>query len=192
MASYNTSELKKGLKLEIDGEPFLIVESNFVKPGKGQALYKLKLKNLLRSTVIDRTYKSGDSIDAADVREFEAQLLYRDGEGWVYMDGETYDQETLSDEQIGDELKWLKEGMNVRVLMWNNRPIQLSPPNQVVYQVTEAEPAAKGNTATGLSKPITIETGATINVPAFIEEGAFIRVDTREAKYLERVKDADS
>ena len=189
MASYNVGELKKGLKVQIDGDPFLIVECNFVKPGKGQAMYKLRLRNLVRGTVIDRTYRSGDSVDVADVTEIDAQFLYRQGEKFVFMDNESFEQSELTAEQVGDGGLFIKEGMNCAIVMWNNMPISFTPPNHVVLKVEYAEPAVRGNTATGLTKPVTMESGAVVNVPAFIEMGDLLRIDTRTGEYLERVKE---
>lgn len=189
MASYNVGELRKGLKVLIDGDPFLIVECNFVKPGKGQAMYKLRLRNLIRGTVIDRTYKSGDSVDAADVSEIEAQFLYKQQDKFVFMDNESYDQAELTADQVGDDAKWLKEGMNCNIVLWNDNPITFTPPHHVVLKVEYAEPAVRGNTATGLTKPVTMESGAVVIVPSFIETGDVLRVDTRTGEYLERVKE---
>ncbi len=189
MASYNTSDLKKGLKILIDRDPYLIVGCNFVKPGKGQALYKLRLKNLLRQTVMDRTYKSGESLEAADVRQAATQFIYREDDGWVYMDNETYDQNQISDEKLGDDGKWIMEGMNCDVVFFNGEPIQVVPPNHVVYAVKYTEPAARGNTASALTNPVELETGAVVNAPAFIENGDLLKIDTRTGEYLERVKE---
>lgn len=189
MASYNTSDLKKGLKVQIDGDPFLIVECNFVKPGKGQALYKLRLKNLVRGTTLDRTLKSGDSLDAADVAEIEAQFLYRQGEQFVLMDNSSFEQYELTKEQVDNAWKYLKEGMNCSMVLFNNNPISLTPPNHVVLRVEYCEPAVRGNTATNLTKPVRLETGAEITCPAFVEMGELIKIDTRTEEYLERVKE---
>lgn len=188
MPTYNTSELKKGLKIQLDGDPYLIVECNFVKPGKGQALYKLRLKNLVRGTVIDRTYKSGDSVEAADVEEIDAQYLYHQADKYVFMDTKTYEQYELSKDQVGDAWKYLKDGTECRMVLFNNNPITVTPPNHVVLKVTYAEPAVRGNTATNLTKPVKVETGAEFIVPAFVEQGESIKIDTRTEEYIERVK----
>ena len=142
MASYNTSDLKKGLKVLIDGDPYQITECNFVKPGKGQALYRLRLKNLLRGTNLERTYKSGDSLEAADVRDEELQFLYRDGDNYVFMDPSTFEQPSLTGDQVGDTKNWLKDGLMCSVTFWNDRPISISPPNHMVLRVEYAEPGA--------------------------------------------------
>jgi elongation factor P len=187
--SYNTSDFRKGLKVQLDGDPYLMIECNFVKPGKGQALYKCKLRNLIRNTVIDRTYKSGDSIEAADVEEIEAQYLYRQTDTFVFMDTTSYEQYELSLDQVDDAWKYLKEGMNCSMLLFNNNPIGMTPPNHVVLEVTFCEPGAKGNTATNVTKPAKVETDAEFDVPAFVEMGDKIRIDTRTGEYVERVRE---
>lgn len=188
MASYNTSDFKRGLKVQIDGDPYLMVECLFVKPGKGNALYKCRLRNLLRNTMLDRTYKGGDSLEAADVTEIKAQFLYRQQDTFVFMDNANYEQYELTKEQTDDAWKYLKEGMECSMVLFNNSPISVSPPNHVVLKVEYAEPAVKGNTATNLTKPVKLETGAEITCPAFVEMGDTIRVDTRTGEYLERAK----
>lgn len=188
MASYNTSEFRKGLKVQLDGDPYLMIECNFVKPGKGQALYKCKLRNLLRGTVIDRTYKSGDSIEAADVEEIEAQFLYRQQDQFVFMDNKTYEQYELSKELVDEAWKYLKEGMVCSMTLFNGNPISVSPPNHVVLKIEYCEPGARGNTATNVTKPCRMETGAEILCPSFVEMGEFVKVDTRTGEYIERVK----
>jgi len=188
VASYNTSEFRKGLKVQLDGDPYLMIECNFVKPGKGQALYKCKLRNLLRGTVIDRTYKSGDSIEAADVEEIEAQFLYRQQDQFVFMDNKTYEQYELSKELVDEAWKYLKEGMVCSMTLFNGNPISVSPPNHVVLKIEYCEPGARGNTATNVTKPCRMETGAEILCPSFVEMGEFVKVDTRTGEYIERVK----
>lgn len=188
MASYNTSEFRKGLKVQLDGDPYLMIECNFVKPGKGQALYKCKLRNLLRGTVIDRTYKSGDSIEAADVEEIEAQFLYRQQDQFVFMDNKTYEQYELSKEMVDEAWKYLKEGMICSMTLFNGNPISVSPPNHVVLKIDYCEPGVRGNTATNVTKPCRMETGAEILCPSFVEMGEYVKVDTRTGEYIERVK----
>ena len=188
MATYSTSDFKKGLKVQIDGVPYLIVEMNFRKPGKGTALYECKLKNLLRNTVVDRTYRAGQTLEAADVSEFSAQYLYRQGESYVFMNSNDYEQYELSEEQIGESAKFLKEGMDCDLMVFNNNPIAVTPPNHVVLKVEYCEPAAKGNTATNVQKPVKLETGAEIQAPAFVDIGEYLRVDTRTGEYIERAK----
>lgn len=188
MASYNTSEFRKGLKVQIDGDPYIMIECNFVKPGKGQALYKCKLRNLIRGTVLDRTYKSGDSLEAADIEEIQAQYLYRQGDHFVFMNNETFEQYELTADQVDEAWKFLKEGMVCSMLLFNNNPIGVTPPNHVVLRVEYTEPAVRGNTATNVTKPAKMETGAELIVPNFVETGDLIKVDTRTGEYIERVK----
>lgn len=189
MASYNTSEFRKGLKVQLDGDPYLMIECNFVKPGKGQALYKCKLRNLLRNTVIDRTYKSGDSIEAADIEELDVQYLYRQGDRFVFMDNNTYEQHELTAQQVDEAWKYLKEGTICSMTLFNGQPISITPPNHVVLKVEYCEPGARGNTATNVTKPARVETGAEMIVPAFINLGDLIKIDTRTGEYIERVKE---
>lgn len=188
MTTYNTSDLRKGLKIQIDGVPFLIVEMNFRKPGKGTALYECKLKNLIRNTVVDRTYRAGQTLEAADVSEFTAQYLYRQADNFVFMNSTSFEQYELSSEQVGDVGKFLKEGVQCTLLVYNNNPIAVTPPNHVVLQVEYAEPAVKGNTATNVQKPVKLESGAEIQAPAFVNTGDYLRVDTRTGQYIERAK----
>jgi elongation factor P len=189
VASYNTSDFRKGLKVQLEGDPYLMVECNFVKPGKGQALYKCKLRNLLRDTILDRTYKSGDSLEAADIEEIQAQFLYRQGQQFCFMDNTSYEQYELGPEQVDEAWKYLKEGMLCSMLLFNNRPIGVTPPNHVVLKITYCEPAVRGNTATNVTKPAKVETGAEISVPNFVEDGDTIKIDTRTGEYIERVKE---
>ncbi|MDO4630326.1 MAG: elongation factor P [Planctomycetia bacterium] len=189
MVSINTSDFRKGLKVQLEGDPFIMIECQFVKPGKGQALYKCKLRNLLRGTVLERTWKSGDSIESADIAEIKAQYLYRNGDAYVFMDVESYEQYELSSEIVDDGWKYLKEEMKCDVLLYNDNPIGITPPNHVVLLVTHADPAVRGNTATNVTKNATVETNAEFIVPNFIEEGDKIRIDTRTGEYIERVKE---
>ncbi len=189
VASYNTSEFRKGLKVQIEGDPYLMIECNFVKPGKGQALYKCKLRNLLRGTVLDRTYKSGDSLDAADIEEIQAQFLYKQSDQFVFMDNNSYEQYELTKDQVDDAWRYLKEGMNCSMMLFNGAPISIAPPNHVVLKVEYCEPGARGNTATNVTKPAKVETGAEFAVPSFVELGDMIRIDSRTGEYIERVKE---
>lgn len=188
MASYNTSDFKRGLKVQIDGDPYLMVECSFVKPGKGNALYKCKMRNLIRNTMLDRTYKGGDSLEAADVTEIAAQFLYRQQDMFVFMDNVNYEQYELTKEQCDEAWKYIKEGMVCSMVLFNNKPISVSPPNHVVLQIEYCEPSMRGNTATNLTKPVKLETGAEVICPAFVEIGDLIKVDTRTGEYLERAK----
>jgi len=189
VASYSTSDFRKGLKVQIEGDPYLMIECNFVKPGKGQALYKCKLRNLIRGTVLDRTYKSGDALEAADIEEVAVQYLYRQGDQFIFMNNESYEQYELTVAQVDDAWKYLKEGMGCSMILFNENPLSLTPPNHVVLKVEYCEPGAKGNTASNVTKPVKVETGAEILCPSFVEIGEMIRVDTRTGEYIERVKE---
>jgi elongation factor P len=189
VAVYNTNEFRKGLKVQIDGDPFVMIECNFVKPGKGVAFYKCKLRNLLKNTVLDRTFKAGQSLEAADITEVEVQFLYRQGSNFFFMDTESYEQHELTEEQVDDAWKYLKEGTTCQIVLFNDTPISITPPNHVVLKVEYCEPAVKGNTATNVTKPVKVETGAEIMCPAFVDLGDFIKVDTRTGQYLERAKE---
>ena len=181
MPQINTGDFRKGIKVTLDGEPYEMFECNFVKPGKGQALYKTKLRNLLKGTILDRTYKSGDSLEAADVHRGDGQYLYRDSSGYVFMDNESYEQYTLEASVCGEQVAFLLEGAPVGMLYWNGQLISMTPPQHVVLEVTHTEPAAKGNTATNVTKPATVETGAEVQVPAFIKEGDKLKIDAEAA-----------
>ncbi len=187
MGTYKTSDFRKGLKVQIDGEPYLMVEMNFVKPGKGNALYKCKMKNLIRGTVLDRTYKGGDELESADVEEIDCQFLYRQAESYIFMDNVSFEQYELTKEQVDDAWKYLKDGMTCTMMLFNGVPITMSPPNHVELLVTECEPGAKGDTATNVTKPAKVETGGEFIVPGFIKEGNVIKIDTRTGEYVERV-----
>jgi len=165
-----------------------MVECNFVKPGKGNALYKCKLRNLLRGTILDRTYKGGDSLEAADITEIAAQFLYRQGDNFVFMDNESFEQIHLPEDALGDQAKFLLEGMVCDLLFWNQQLIGGTAPSRVILKVEYAEPAARGNTATNVSKPVKLETGAEIPAPAFVNTGDYLRIDTRTGEYIERAK----
>ena len=188
MATYNTSDFRKGLKVQIDGDPYLMFECNFVKPGKGNAFYKCKLRHLIRNTVLDRTYKGGESLESADVEEFNVQYLYKQGDTFVFMNETDFEQYELSADQIDDNWKYLIEGMKCQMTLFNGNPIAMSPPNHVELKVEYCEPGVKGNTATNVTKPCKVETGAEFNAPAFIEIGNVIKIDTRTGDYVERVK----
>ena len=183
-----SGDLRKGTKLEIDGEPYIIVQFEFVKPGKGQALYKCKLKNMLTGAQFDRTYRSGEKFKPADLEEVDMEYLYFDGHGYCFMNNSTYDQEMLTADQLGDARNLLKENTVCSVLLFAGRPIGVTLPNFVELRITQAEPWAKGDTASGDTKPATLETGHVVQVPPFVNEGEMVRVDTRTGQYVERVK----
>ncbi len=188
MASYSTNEFRAGLKVMLDGDPANIVENEFVKPGKGQAFSRTKIKNLKTGKTIERTFKSGDSLEAADIHEQEMQYLFSDGEEWHFMDPESFEQIMATKEAVGDSAQWLKEQDMCQVTLFNGVPIQVLPPNHVELAVVETDPGLRGDTATGGTKPATLETGAVVKVPLFIEEGEVLRCDTRTGEYLSRVK----
>ena len=160
MAIYKTSDFRKGLKIQIDGDPYLMTQMDFVKPGKGNAFYKCKMKNLIRGTILQRTYKGGDTLEAADVEEVEVQYLYKQSDTFVFMNSETFDQYELSADQVDDNWKYLKDGMACSMILYNELPITLSPPNHIELTVEYCEPGAKGDTATNVTKPVKVETGA--------------------------------
>ena len=187
MATYNTSDFKKGLKVEIDGDPYLMTDMQFVKPGKGNALYKCKLKNLVRGTTLDRTYKGGDSLQSADVETTDVSFLYRQGDDYVFMHQESFEQYEVSSEVAGDIWRYLKDGMICTMTTYNGNAIIVEAPIQVELEVTECAPGAKGDTATNVTKPAKVETGAEFIVPGFIKEGNIIKVDSRTGEYVERV-----
>ncbi len=189
MATHTTSEFKSGLKVLLEGDPCSIVENEFVKPGKGQAFNRVKLKNLKTGRVWERTFKSGESIEAADVMELDMEYLYADGEYWHFMktDG-SYEQLAADKAAVEDCVQWLKETDPCVVTLWNEDPISVAPQNFVELEVAETDPGLKGDTASGGSKPATLSTGAIVKVPLFINMGEVIRVDTRTGEYQNRVK----
>jgi len=182
----NAGDFRKGLKVIVEGEPYDMLECNFVKPGKGQALYKLRLRNLLKGTIINPTLRSGDGLEQADVRKSTGQFLFRDGTGYVFMDNDTFEQYTMSNEGMGDRARFLLDGATCDLLFWNDQLIDLDPPTHVIVEVTYAEPAARGNTANNVTKSATVQTGAEVQVPAFIDTGEKIKVDARTGEYLGR------
>mgnify|MGYP001226819906 FL=1 len=185
---YTASDLRKGLRLKIDGDPYIIVEFNFVKPGKGQALYRTKLKNMINGNQFERTFRSVDVFEPADLREKKMQYLYKEGDKFCFMDNETYEQIFLTDDQVDEAVNFMTDNIEVEILLFEDKPIGLSLPNFVELVVTEAEPWAKGDTVSGATKPVKVQTGYTILVPTFISEGGKIRIDTRTGEYLTRVK----
>ena len=185
----DTSDLRKGLKLEIDGDPHVIVQFDFVKPGKGQALYKCKLKNMITGAQFDRTYRSGEKFNEANLEEVEMEYLYFDGDQYCFMNTSTYEQDFLSAEQVGDAKDLLKENTVCSVLLFDQKAIGITLPIFVDLRIVKADPWVKGDTASGDSKPATLETGYVIQVPPFVEEGEKVRIDTRTGHYVERVKE---
>lgn len=189
MAFYSTSEFKNGLKLMIDGSPFTILDNDVVKPGKGQAFNRVKLRNLKTGRVIEKTYKSSESVEGADVVDLSLQYLYNDGEMWYFMDPSNFEQLAATREAMGEVTKWLKGEEMCDVTLWNGNPLSVAAPNFVILKITETDPGIRGDTATGGTKPAKLETGAVVKVPLFVEEGETIKVDTRTETYISRVKE---
>lgn len=189
MATYNTNEFKGGLKLMLDGDPCAIIENEFVKPGKGQAFNRVKIRNLKTGRVIERTFKSGETVEAADVLDTEMQYLYSDGEFWYFMDPESFEQLAADAAAVGDMTRWLKEQDTCGVTLWNGAPISVTPPNFVLLKVVETDPGVRGDTSGGGGKPATLETGAVVRVPLFIDTDEVIKVDTRTGEYVGRAKE---
>lgn len=187
MANYSTNEFKQGLKVLLEGDPCSIVENEFVKPGKGQAFNRVKLKNLMTGRVWERTFKSGESLEGADVMDTDMEYLYNDGEFWHFMatDG-SFEQHAADNKAVGDTVKWLKEQETYIVTLFNGAPIAVTPPNHIDLLVTQTDPGLKGDTAQGGSKPATMASGAVVQVPLFIEEGETLKIDTRTGKYISR------
>jgi elongation factor P len=184
---FDTSDLRKGLKIMVDGSPYIVVEAQFVKPGKGQAFTRTKMKNLLSGGVIERNIRSGEKMDGANVEDREFTYLYKENaDSFAFMDKKNYEQVSVMATVVDDSWKFLKENLDVHLTFYNDRVISVTLPNFVEVKVTATEPGVKGDTATGASKLATIETGAEISVPLFINEGDILKVDTREGKYLER------
>jgi len=188
MALISTNEFKGGLKVMLDGDPCSILENEFVKPGKGQAFNRVRLRNLKTGRVIERTFKSGDTLEGADVVDTEMQYLYSDGEQWHFMAPETFEQHGAEATAVGDAVKWLKEQDMCTVTLFNGSPIAVSPPNFVELTITETDPGIRGDTSGGGGKPATLETGAVVRVPLFVQTGEVIKVDTRTGEYVSRVK----
>lgn len=189
MASYGTNEFRGGLKILLDGDPCAIIENEFVKPGKGQAFNRVKIRNLKSGRVIERTFKSGESVEAADVVEVSLQYLYTDGENWHFMDEGSFEQYAAPREAVGESANWLKEQDICTLTLWNGEPLIVSPPNFVVLEITETDPGVRGDTASGATKPALVETGATVKVPLFVNQGERIRIDTRTGEYVARAKE---
>jgi elongation factor P len=185
---YESGDLRKGLKIEIDGDPYVITQFEFVKPGKGQALYKCKLKNMVTGAQFDKTWRSGEKINPANLEETEMEYLYQDGDSYCFMNTSTYDQEFLSVDQIGDAQSLLKENTVCNVLLFDGKAIGVTLPIFMELRIVKADPWVKGDTASGDTKPATLETGYELQVPPFVEEGELIRIDTRTGQYVERVK----
>ena len=183
---YSTQDFRNGLKIIYDDVPFEIVEFQHVKPGKGGAFVRTKIRNLITGRVLDPTFKSGDKVGKPDIEEKAMQYLYMDGEYFAFMDTTTYDQMLIEPEALGDRKLWLTESCECQILFWNGKAIGVSLPNHVLLTIAECEPGMKGDTATGATKPAVVESGGTVNVPLFINEGDRIKIDTRTGAYIER------
>ena len=188
MATYSTNEFRSGLKILLDGDPCVILENEFVKPGKGQAFNRVRIRNLKTGRVNERTFKSNESVEGADVVDTDMQYLYYDGEFWHFMVPDTFEQHAADAKVVEEAKDWLKEQDLCQVTLWNGQPLLVSPPNFVELKIVETDPGVRGDTATGGQKPAKLETGAVVRVPLFIEEGEVIRVDTRSGAYVSRVK----
>ena len=188
MANYSTNEFKSGLKVMLDGDPCSILENEFVKPGKGQAFNRVKFRNLKTGRVIERTFKSGESLEGADVLEMEVQYLYNDGTEWHFMNPSSYEQYAAGEAAVADAKQWLKEQDMCTLTLWNGVPLSVASPNFVILKITDTDPGLKGDTSGGGSKPATLETGAVVKVPLFVQPGELIKVDTRTGEYVSRVK----
>lgn len=188
MASYSTNEFRAGLRIIIDNDPYIIVENEFVKPGKGQAFNRVRIRNLKTGKTVDKTFRSGESVEAADVMDTEMQYLYTDGEFWHFMVPDTFEQYAADNEVLGDAKDWITDGDICQVTLWNNEPLIVAAPNFVELEIVETDPGVKGDTASGGVKPATLSTGAVVRVPLFLSQGEVIKVDTRSREYVSRVK----
>jgi len=186
----DTSEFRKGLKIEIDGEPFEIVEFQHVKPGKGSAFVRTSIRSLLTGRVLQPTFKSGDKVGRPDVEEKEMQFLYKQGEDYYFMDTRSYEQTFINEKVLGEQRSFLKENVNASILFYNGKAIGVSLPNSVDLRVVKCDPGVRGDTVSGALKPAVLETGYQVQVPLFINEGDILKIDTRDGKYLTRVASA--
>jgi elongation factor P len=188
MASYGLNDVRNGLKILIDGDPYVIIDSDFIKPGKGQAFTRIKIRNLKNGRVVERSLKSSDSVDGADVMDTNMQYLYTDGEFWHFMQPESFEQLSADAVAVGDAAQWLREQDMCIVTLWNGAPLSVMPPNFVELEIIETDPGLRGDTASGGTKPAKLTTGAVVRVPLFIEQGEVVKVDTRSGEYVSRVK----
>ena len=189
MGVYTTNEIRGGMKVVIDNDPCVIVDNEFVKPGKGQAFNRIKTRNLKTGRVVERTYKSGDTLEAADVNEVEAQYLYNDGHEWHFMCRNTFEQFVMNEPGVADAKQWLKEQAECMLTLWNGVPLGVTLSNFVVLKIVETDPGVRGDTSGGGGKPAKLETGAVVRVPLFVQEGEFVKVDTRTGEYASRAKE---
>ena len=189
MAIYSTNEFKSGLKIMIDHDPCSIIENEFVKPGKGQAFNRVKIRNLKNGRVLEKTFKSGETVSGADVTDVDMEYLYNDGDAWHFMSPDTFEQYAIPADLMGDVSKWMKPQDICTVTLWNGTPLTVTPPNFVTLTVVETEPGIKGDTVSGAVKPATLDTGAVIRVPLFVNEGDLLKIDTRTGSYVSRAKE---
>ncbi len=189
MADFSTSDFKNGLKVMLDGDPAVMIENEFVKPGKGQAFNRVKLRNLKTGRVIERTFKQNETLEPADVADMDMQYLYNDGVEWHFMQPESFEQYTADINVVGDAKKWLKEQDVCIITLYNGSPLSVTPPNSVVLKIVETDPGVRGDTSGGGGKPATLETGAVVRVPLFVQTDELIKVDTRTGEYISRVKE---
>ena len=185
---YSVADLKKGLKLTLDGAPYIVIGFDFVKPGKGQALYRTKMRNMINGTILDRTYRSGETFEPASLDERQMEYLYKEGTHYTFMDQQNYEQVVMEEDAMGDAKNYLLENLKVDVLLFGEKAIGVTLPNFVNLRVIQTDPWAKGDTSGNDSKPATVETGYVLRVPPFIEEGELITIDTRNGEYSTRVK----
>ena len=188
MASYTTSEVRGGLKVLLDGEPYAVIENEFVKPGKGQAFNRIKVRNLKTGRTIEKTFRSGESLEGADVIDTEMQFLYQEGDFWHFMQPESFEQFTADKAAVADAAQWLKDGTVCIITLWNGVPLVVTAPPHIELKIIETDPGLRGDTATGGQKSAKVETGAVIRVPLFLNEGEVIRIDTRTGEYVSRAK----
>ena len=189
MGKVSTNEFKGGLKVMLDNDPYSIMENEYVKPGKGQAFNRVRMRNLKTGRVLERTFKSGDTLDTADVVDRDMQFLYFDGAHWHFMNPETFEQIAADAPAVEEVKPWLKEQDIYIMTLWNGVPLTIEAPNTVTLKIVQTDPGIRGDTATGGTKPATLESGAVVRVPLFIEEGEIIKVDTRKKEYLSRAKE---
>jgi elongation factor P len=187
MANYSTNEFRSGLKVMLDGDPCSILDNEFVKPGKGQAFSRVKLRNLKTARVLEKTFKSGESLEAADVMDMDMQYLYNDGDFWCFMEPDTFEQHQATENAVGDALMWLNEQDICVVTLYNGSPLSVTPPIHVELEIVETDPGLRGDTAQGGNKPAKLSTGAVVKVPLFLDQGEIVRVDTRTGEYQGRV-----
>ncbi len=189
MAFFSTNEIRNGMKVMIDNDPCLILSNEYVKPGKGQAFNRIKYRNLKNGRTVERTYKSGDSLEGADIADVEAQYLYNDGSHWHFMVKETFEQFAMDPDHVADAGLWMKEQSDCMLTLWNGSPLAVIPPNFVVLKIVETDPGVRGDTSGGGGKPAKLETGAVVRVPLFVQQGELIKVDTRNGEYVSRAKE---